>query len=98
MGTRSATINPGVYSQITVSGNASLTLVSGIYIIAGGGLSVSGNANVTGTGVMIYNTKVATGTYGSITLSGNGTIKLTGPTTGAYSGIRSSRTSTTRKP
>ncbi len=86
-GNSTATINPGVYSQITVSGNASLTLNSGNYIIAGGGLSVSGNASVTGTGVMIYNTKSSTGTYGSITLSGSGTIKLTGPTTGAYSGI-----------
>ncbi len=36
---------------------------------------------------MIYNTKSSTGTYGSITLSGDGTIKLTGPTTGAYAGI-----------
>ncbi len=36
---------------------------------------------------MIYNTKSSTGTYGSITLSGNGTIKLTGPTTGVYAGI-----------
>ncbi len=86
-GNSTATINPGVYSQITVSGNASLTLDAGIYVIAGGGLSVSGNANVTGTGVMIYNTKSSTGTYGSITLSGNGTIKLTAPTTGAYAGM-----------
>ncbi len=86
-GNSTATINPGVYSQITVSGNASLTLNAGIYVIAGGGLSVSGNANVTGTGVMIYNTKSSTGTYGSITLSGNGTIKLTAPTTGAYAGM-----------
>jgi hypothetical protein len=95
-GNSKATINPGVYSQITVSGNASLMLDPGIYIIAGGGLSVSGNASVavsgptsslTGTGVMIYNTKSSTGTYGSVTLSGNGAISLTAPTTGTYAGI-----------
>ena len=36
---------------------------------------------------MIYNTKSSAGIFGSITLSGNGTIKLAGPTTGAYAGI-----------
>ncbi len=95
-GNSKATINPGLYSQITVSGNASLTLTPGIYVIAGGGLSVSGNASVavsgptsslTGTGVMIYNTKSGTGTYGSVTLSGNGAISLTAPSTGPYAGI-----------
>ena len=95
-GNSKATINPGVYSQITVSGNASLTLNPGIYVIAGGGFTLSGNASVvtgtvvspvTGTGVMIYNTKSSTGTYGSVTLSGNGAISLTAPTTGTYAGI-----------
>ena len=37
------------------AGNARLTLNPGIYVIAGGGISVTGNASVTGTGVMIYN-------------------------------------------
>jgi len=86
-GNSTATINPGVYSQITLSGNARLTLNPGIYVIAGGGLSVSGNASAAGTGVMIYNTKSSTGTYGSVTLSGNGAISLTAPTTGTYAGI-----------
>ena len=86
-GSSKAAITPGVYSQITVSGSASLTLCPGVYVIAGGGLSVSGNASVTGTGVMFYNTKSSTGTYGGITLSGNGAISLTAPTTGTYAGI-----------
>ena len=34
-GNSSATIQPGIYKQITVSGNAKLTLSSGIYIIEG---------------------------------------------------------------
>ncbi|MGA2255010.1 MAG: Ig-like domain repeat protein [Thermoguttaceae bacterium] len=96
-GNSSQTINPGIYSQITVSGNASLTFNPGIYIIAGGGFTVSGNANVTGSGVTIYNTASsynpatgndgAGGTYGSITLSGNGNYKIAAPTTGSYAGI-----------
>ena len=38
------TINPGLYSQINVSGNAKLTLNPGVYVIAGGGFTASGNA------------------------------------------------------
>jgi Bacterial Ig-like domain (group 3) len=90
-GNSSATICPGIYSQISVSGNASLTLNSGIYIIEGGGLSVSGNASISGSGVMIViagSTYPTTGgTYGGITLSGNGSYTLSPPTTGTYAGI-----------
>ena len=90
-GNSSATIKPGIYSQITVSGNGTLTMDSGIYIIEGGGFTVSGNAGVTGSGVMIVNagSKYPTtgGTYGSITLSGSGSYNLSPPTTGTYAGI-----------
>ncbi len=94
-GNSSKTISPGIYSQITVSGNASLTLKPGDYILAGGGFTVSGNASITGGGVMLFNAgsayNAATGsdggTYGSITLSGNGNYALSAPTTGAYAGV-----------
>ncbi len=49
------TIAPGVYSAIGVSGNAVLTLEPGVYVLDGGGLSVTGHASVSGTGVLIYN-------------------------------------------
>jgi len=90
-GNSSATIQPGIYSQITVSGNAKLTLSCGTYILEGGGFSVSGSASISGSGVMIVNAgsmyPTAGGTYGSITLSGNGTYSLSPLTTGAYAGI-----------
>ena len=86
-GNSSLTISPGTYSSITVSGNGKLTMNPGVYVIAGGGFSVSGNGAVTGSGVMIFNTKSSKGTYGSIVLSGNGAITLTAPTTGTYAGI-----------
>jgi hypothetical protein len=90
-GYSSATIRPGIYQQIAVSGNAQLTLSGGIYIIEGGGLSVSGNASVTGSGVMIVNAgsnyPAAGGTYGSIALSGNGTYTLSPIPTGTCAGI-----------
>ncbi len=116
-GNSTGSISPGLYSQISVSGNASLKLASGTYvvqsggvnlsgnasvscpgvtfIVEGGGFSVSGNATITGAGVMIFNTGsgynastgVDGGNFGAITLSGNGTVSLTAPTTGTYAGI-----------
>ena len=74
-----------------MSGNAKLTMGGGIYIIEGGGFSVSGNSSVTGSGVMIFNAgskyPSTGGTYGSITLSGTGTFNLSPATSGLYAGI-----------
>ena len=74
-GNSSATIKPGIYSQISASGNARLTLTSGLYIIEGGGFNISGNASVSGSGVTIFNAgskyPSTGGKYGSISLSGN---------------------------
>jgi hypothetical protein len=95
-GNGALTINPGIYSQISVSGSARLTLNPGVYVLAGGGLTVSGNGSVltgsvaspvTGAGVLLYNTESASETYGSITLSGNGTFNLTAPTVAPYAGV-----------
>lgn len=55
-GTANVTLNPGVYTSISVSSNVNVTMNPGIYVIAGGGLSMSGNATLSGSGVMIYNT------------------------------------------
>ncbi len=90
-GNCSLTINPGIYSQISVSGNASLTLMPGIYIIAGGGISVSGDATVCGQGVLIYNAGsnvLGSGhSFGGLTVSGNAVINLSAASTGAYAGV-----------
>ncbi|HEX8202194.1 MAG TPA: pilus assembly protein TadG-related protein [Isosphaeraceae bacterium] len=56
-----STINPGVYSSIKITNNAVVTFNPGIYIIkvssnGNNGLSITGGAQVTGDGVMIYNT------------------------------------------
>ncbi len=90
-GNSSATIYPGIYSQISVSGNAKLTMNGGTYIVEGGGFTVSGNASVTGSGVLIVNggSKYPNsgGTYGAISLSGNGSYHLSPPTSDTYAGI-----------
>jgi titin len=87
----SYTLNPGIYTSIKASGNASLTLNPGLYLIEGGGFTVTGNASVSGSGVTLYNTSStypsSTGSYGGITLGGNGTISLSAPTSGPYAGV-----------
>jgi hypothetical protein len=86
----SLTINPGIYSKISVSGTGQLTLNPGLYILAGGGLSVSGGS-VSGSGVTIFNMGSnypnSGGFFGYITLTNNATVNLTAPTTGTYAGI-----------
>lgn len=80
------TINPGVYSSITVSGNAQLILNPGIYSVGSGGITISGNATVINTtaaggqGVLIYNA-------GALTVSGNASVNLTASSTGVYAGL-----------
>ena len=91
-GNASETIAAGHIHVHQRLGQRQLTLGGGTYIIEGGGLSVSGNANISGTGVLIVNAgsnyaNGPGGTYGNISLSGNGSYKLTPMTTGTYAGI-----------
>src|SRR5262249_48839782 len=83
-GNQSRTLEPGTYSQITVSGNGKLTLKSGTYVISTGGFSVSGNAVVgmSGSGgVLIYDAG------GGIAVSGNATLNLSALTSGPDAGL-----------
>jgi len=86
-GNLNLTINHGVYcGGITLVGNVNLTLNPGTYIINGGGISVTGNSTMTGTGVTIYLTGTSA-TYKGITITGNNATTLSAPTTGTYAGI-----------
>lgn len=85
------TINPGVYSSITLSGNSNVTMNAGTYIIEGGGVTLSGNGDLSGTGVFIF---ITTTTYPSagttcqgLSLTGNGNLTVTAPTSGTYKGM-----------
>jgi hypothetical protein len=92
-GNATETIQPGIYTSIAVSNSAKLTLAPGIYIIEGGGLSVSGAASLTGSGVLLVNagssypTIGGSQTYGAITLSNSGSINLSPPTSGTYANL-----------
>jgi hypothetical protein len=82
------TLNPGVYQGgIAINGPSpgTVTLSSGIYYMQGGGFSNSGGLNITGSGVMIYNAPVHNSE--SVSLTGNGSVTLSPPTSGTYKGI-----------
>jgi hypothetical protein len=82
-----ATLSPDVYcGGITISGGANVTFNPGDYILNGGGLNVSGNSTLTGTGVFFYNTSNGYA-FGPITISGAADITLSAPTSGTYQGI-----------
>jgi hypothetical protein len=79
-GSSTLTISPGTYSSISVTGNARLTLNPGVYDITGG-FTVSNSAQVTGSGVLIYNAG------GAINFSGTSRVQLSAATTGPYAGV-----------
>jgi hypothetical protein len=71
---------------ITVNGNAVLNFNPGTYVLAGGGMGISSNTVITGTGVTFYNTS-GTGGYGAISMNGNTSSNLSAPTSGPLAGI-----------
>lgn len=84
----SVTASPGVYCEgITVKNGGRLTLLPGVYIISGKGLTMGGNTSrLTGSGVMIYNTSGNGYAFDRVDINA-GTVQLSGPTSGPYSGI-----------
>jgi len=86
--TGTTTLNPGTYcGGINLSGNTNITFSSGTYILVGGGLHVSGNTTLSGTGVTFYNTFNGTYPYSPISITGNGSINLSAPSSGPLQGI-----------
>jgi hypothetical protein len=84
-----AVLQPGVYrGGIMINGRAVVTLQPGVYVLDGGGFAVSGQAAVTGLGVLLFNTAVTVpGSAGPVAISGQGSVTLTPPTGGAYAAI-----------
>jgi RHS repeat-associated protein len=90
------TLFPGVYCGGLTIGNtngATFTMSPGVYIMAGGGLTLNSQAVVKGTGVTVYNTSSAgwgcskSYSYTPVTISGQVTATLSAPTSGALDGI-----------
>ena len=90
------TISPGIYCGGLTIGNTNgttFTFSPGVYIMAGGGLTLESEAVVKGTGVTFYITSSAgwgcSGSYNytPITISGQVNANLSAPTSGAFDGI-----------
>ena len=85
-GTR--TLSPGVYhGGISLSGQANVTLLPGVYYMDGGGFSVGGQANLVANGVMIYNDPKSNSDAISISGTDSATVTMTPPTSGPYQGM-----------
>ena len=80
------TLSPGVYQGgISISSSSNVTLLPGIYYMEGGGFTISGQANVTGNGVMIYNAPQASTDV--VKMTGQGSVNISPPTGGTYQGL-----------
>jgi Flp pilus assembly protein TadG len=83
------TLQPGVYKGgIEIKSTPGVVMESGTYYLEGHGLTMSGGSStLTANGVMIYNGPDTSGKTGKIDVSGGGTVTMSPPTSGAYSGI-----------
>src|SRR4029077_7848281 len=78
---------PGTYcGGISVNGNAWLHFNPGTYVLAGGGMAISSNTIMSGTGITFYDT-TGTGGYGAISINGNAGVNFSAPTSGPLAGI-----------
>lgn len=81
-------LSPGVYcGGIDISSDRRVEFASGLYVMAGGGLKISSQSQVNGTGVTIFNTATSNRGHGSISLTGGATFNLSAPRSGDYEGL-----------
>ena len=84
-------ISPGIYSSITVPSGSALTMTAGSYVVTGG-FNITGGS-VTGSGVMVYlacpsyPTACSSGGSGGFFNVNTGSITLSPPTSGTYTGF-----------
>lgn len=82
-----AKLTPGTYCNgIAIAGNANVTMAPGTYVLAGGGLRVSGTSHLTGQGTILL-TQGLGYSYGPVNISGNAVVNLSALKTGDYPGI-----------
>jgi hypothetical protein len=86
VGNTATMLHPGTYvGGLHISGKGAVTLLPGVYVMQGGGFSVTGQGSVSGTGVVIIN--VPGGPSGSISASGQAVVTLSAPTSGPFQGV-----------
>jgi hypothetical protein len=86
VGNTATLLHPGTYvGGLQFSGKSAVTLLPGVYVMEGGGFSVSGQTSVTGSGVVIIN--IPGGSSDTISVSGKGVVSLSAPTSGPFQGV-----------
>jgi len=87
------TLQPGIYTSVTVNGGATLTLEAGVYVFrTTTGLTIRDNATVVGDGVTIYlgcasYPAPCSGSGARFRVEDNGRFLATPPTSGEYAGL-----------
>jgi Flp pilus assembly protein TadG len=72
---------------LSISGNSSVALAAGTYVIDRGSFSISGNSSISGSGVTIILTSSTGSNYATASISGGSTVTLTAPTSGPLAGL-----------
>ncbi|HVB29741.1 MAG TPA: Tad domain-containing protein [Terriglobia bacterium] len=83
------TLYPGVYcSGLSISGGSTdVTFSPGTYIINGGGMNISGGANVHANGVTFYLTAPSVSSFKGVSITGGSNSQLVAPTSGQYASV-----------
>jgi Flp pilus assembly protein TadG len=85
-GNQTYILYPGVYhGGISITGQANVYMMPGIYYMHGGGFSYTGQGTLTALNVMIYNDPLSSSDV--INISGLGAVNIMPMTTGLYAGI-----------
>ena len=74
-------VDPGLYCQFSIYSDANIHMNPGVYYIEGGDFSVTGAANLTGDGVLIFLAD------GGAHVGGSGDVTLTAATSGPWQGM-----------
>ncbi len=80
------TLSAGFLCGLRLNAGANVTLNPGIYYLGKDGLTVNGQATLSGSGVTLVFT-TSEGNYGKATINGGATVNLTAMTTGPTAGI-----------
>lgn len=82
------TLSPGVYcGGLDLKGNATVTLLPGIYYMDRGSLSLGSRTELRGTGVTIVLTSSTGSDWATASFAAGSTVDLTAPTSGPTAGI-----------
>lgn len=80
-----ATMQPGIYGDVTIKANIHVTMAAGTYFVTGGSMVLNNGSTLTGTGVMFYDMPNDYFTKDGIPATAS--INLSPPSGGPYRGM-----------